>query len=226
MTEQTVGITLRGVTKHYGTVAALDDVSMTIDPDEFRGVIGPNGSGKTTLFRLIADLTRPTTGTIERPAAGIGYSFQEPRFFPDLTVRENLSVFRSLADDPPPTSWLDTLIDELRLDPAVHRRAGDVSGGFRKKLDLALAFVKRPQFLLLDEPLADVDKPSQRGILAFLQEYQAAGRTVVVSTHEVDTFEDLLGHVTILVDGAIQEDGPAADVLPGYREQFPSVTES
>ncbi|WP_247731063.1 ATP-binding cassette domain-containing protein [Halovivax limisalsi] len=212
-------IVLEGVTKRYGTTVALADVTLSTEPG-IHGLIGPNGSGKTTLFRLIAGLSNPTSGRIDRPAA-VGYSFQEPRFYPELTVRENLAVFRSLDDDPEPRSWVETLCAELRLEPAVHRRAGDVSGGFRKKLDLALALLSRPSVLLLDEPLADVDEFSRRKILDFFADYADDDRTIVVSSHNAAAFEGLYDRVTILLDGELRADGAPDDPRVGkYRRYY------
>ncbi|WP_436345299.1 ABC transporter ATP-binding protein [Natronorubrum sp. FCH18a] len=213
-------LALVDVTKRYGETTALEALSLEFRPGTFHGLIGPNGSGKTTLFALLAGLARPSSGRIERTdaAAAVGYSFQEPRFYPSLTVRENLEIFRGFVDDPPPDSWLETLIEALRLEPAVDRRADELSGGFRKKLDLGLALVKRPQFLLLDEPLADVDDYSRRRITAFLDSYREADRTVVVSTHNVAAFADQLDRLSVVVDGDLRYDGPPADdVVAQYR---------
>ncbi|ELY40791.1 ABC transporter ATP-binding protein [Natronorubrum tibetense] len=213
-------LALVDVTKRYGETTALKDLSIEFRPGTFHGLVGPNGSGKTTLFALLAGLTRPTSGRIERTGATatVGYSFQEPRFYPSLTVRENLEIFRGFADDPPPDAWTETLLEELRLEPAADRRADELSGGFRKKLDLGLALIKRPQYLLLDEPLADVDDYSRRRITAFLDSYREADRTVVVSTHNVTAFADQLDRLSVVVDGDLRYDGPPADdVVAQYR---------
>jgi ABC-2 type transport system ATP-binding protein len=212
------GFRAADVTKRYGSVTALSGVSLTVSPGRLHGLVGPNGSGKTTLFHVLSGLTRPTDGRVVRPEASVGVGFQTPRFYPDLTVRENLRVFRSFAADPPPADWTETLLSELRLDPAAHRLAADLSGGFRTKLDLALAMVKRPTFLLLDEPLADVDDHSRRRIVSFLAGYPGEDRCVVVSTHTLEAFADALDRVTVLVDGRVEFDGPSEDdALAQYR---------
>ena len=212
------GFAVEGVTKHYDGVTALSGVSVDVEVGSFHGLVGPNGSGKTTLFHLLSGLARPTGGRVRRPPVPVGVGFQVPRFYPDLTVRENLSVFRSFAADPPPADWTETLLEELRLDPAAHRKASDLSGGFRTKLDLALAMVKRPTFLLLDEPLTDVDDHSRRRIISFLSTYPGEDRCVVVSTHNVEAFGPAFDRVTVLVDGAVAFDGPAEDdAIAQYR---------
>ena len=212
------GFAVEGVTKHYDGVTALSGVSVDVEVGSFHGLVGPNGSGKTTLFHLLSGLARPTGGRVRRPPVPVGVGFQVPRFYPDLTVRENLSVFRSFAADPPPAAWTGTLLEELRLDPAAHRKASDLSGGFRTKLDLALAMVKRPTFLLLDEPLTDVDDHSRRRIISFLSTYPGEDRCVVVSTHNVEAFGPAFDRVTVLVDGTVAFDGPAEDdAIAQYR---------
>ena len=212
------GFAVEGVTKHYDGVTALSGVSVDVEVGSFHGLVGPNGSGKTTLFHLLSGLARPTGGRVRRPPVPVGVGFQVPRFYPDLTVRENLSVFRSFAADPPSADWTETLLEELRLDPAAHRKASDLSGGFRTKLDLALAMVKRPTFLLLDEPLTDVDDHSRRRIISFLSTYPGEDRCVVVSTHNVEAFGPAFDRVTVLVDGTVAFDGPAEDdAIAQYR---------
>ncbi len=211
------GFAVEAASKRYGAVTALSEVSVAVAPGRFHGLVGPNGSGKTTLFHLLSGLARPTDGRIDRPDAAVGVGFQRPRFYPDLTVRENLSVFRSFAADPPPVEWTDRLLEELRLDPAAGRTAGDLSGGFRTKLDLALAMVKRPRYLLLDEPLTDVDDLSRRRIVSFLADYPGEERSVVVSTHNVEAFADAVDRLTVLVDGTVAFDGPVDDPVARYR---------
>ena len=214
------GFVVDGVSKRYGDVTALDGVDLAVRPGQVHGLVGPNGSGKTTLFHLLSGLARPSAGTVRRPdPERVGVGFQQPRFYPDLTVRENLSVFRSIADDPPPAEWTETLLEALRLEPAAHRPGRDLSGGFRTKLDLALAMLKRPDYLLLDEPLSDVDDHSRARIVSFLGEYCTEDRGIVVSTHNVESFDDVLDRVTVLVDGEIEYDGPArADAIDRYRD--------
>ena len=211
------GFAVETASKRYGDVTALSAVSVTVAPGRFHGLVGPNGSGKTTLFHLLSGLARPTDGRVDRPDAAVGVGFQRPRFYPDLTVRENLSVFRSFAADPPPADWTDRLLEALRLDPAAHRKAGDLSGGFRTKLDLALAMIKRPRYLLLDEPLTDVDDFSRRRIVAFLADYSGEKRSVVVSTHNVEAFADAFDRLTVLADGTVAFDGPVDDPVARYR---------
>lgn len=197
-----MGLAVEAVRKAYGDVVAVDGVSLSFGGGQFHCLIGPNGSGKTTLFRLLLGLARPTEGTVSAPEGAIGCGFQEPNFYPDLTVRENIDVFASLVDAPD-SNWRETLVAELRLDGALDRRAGDLSGGYARKVDLALALLKRPDYLLLDEPLGALDDVSKHRLLEFLDGYAAEGNTVVVSTHHVTDFEPFLDRVTVMHDGSV-----------------------
>jgi len=171
---------VENVEKVYGSVTALDGVSLEFDPGAFHCLIGPNGSGKTTLLRLLMGLTNPTAGSVAAPDGSLGSGFQQPSFYPGLTVRENIEVFAGLVDAPA-GEWPQRLVSQLRLGPALDRTAADLSGGFARKLDLALALLKRPEYLLLDEPLGALDDVSKAQLLGFLDAYVDDGHAVVVS---------------------------------------------
>jgi ABC-2 type transport system ATP-binding protein len=204
-------ITLDTVRKEFGNVVAVDDVSLTLADGQFHCLIGPNGSGKTTIFRMLLGLTRPTGGTISDPDGRVGCGFQTPNFYPGLTVRENIDVFASLVDAPD-DGWRETLVEELRLKRAIERTAGDLSGGFARKLDLTLALLKRPKYLLLDEPLSALDDVSKERLLAFLDSYTDDGNALLVSTHHIADFEPYVDQVSIMHDGDLVLDRPAGAV--------------
>lgn len=218
---------LEGVTKRYGPVLALEGISLEIYPGTFHVLAGPNGAGKSTLLSVLAGLERPTSGTVDRTTDDVGCGFQQPRFYPDLTPRENLEVFRQFAKEPPPVAWIETLLSELRLEAGAHRRGRELSGGFQSKLDLALSLVGQPQVVLLDEPLSDIDAHSANAIVDVLDSYRRDrdDRTVVVSTHAIETFAPVVDRLTVVVDGEIRFDGtPEGDVLGQYRSLVDSAS--
>jgi ABC-2 type transport system ATP-binding protein len=198
-------IELDGVTREYGSVLAVDDISLRIGGGQYHCLLGPNGSGKSTLMRLILGLTQPTEGEITVPDIVVGCGFQTPNFYPSLTVRQNISVFAGLvgATD---WEWNRTVVEELRLSRALDRTAGDLSGGFGRKLDLALAFIKQPEIMLLDEPLGALDDVSTARLLEFLSWYVEQGNTIFVSTHRITEFEGALDRVTVMHQGEIAFD--------------------
>ncbi|MFB6136655.1 MAG: ATP-binding cassette domain-containing protein [Halobacteriaceae archaeon] len=200
-------IDLDGVTKRYGPVTALDDVTVQFGPGAVHCLAGPNGSGKTTVLRLAAGLTRATSGTVSAPDAP-GYAFQRPSLYPDLTVAENLDVFSELVGADP--EWRAHLAERLRLRPARRRVAADLSDGYAKKLDLALALLKEPRVLLLDEPLADLDDLTVSRLVDLLAEYRDDRRTVVVSSHRLGRLEGLLDRLVVVRDGWVRLDRATA----------------
>ncbi|WP_136688012.1 ABC transporter ATP-binding protein [Halorhabdus amylolytica] len=208
-TEPTLAV--EDLRREYGPITALDDVSLAVRPGQVHCLVGPNGSGKTTLFRTLLGLITPTEGHLRRPEATVGVGFQRPVYYPDLTVEENLDVFARLMDAPR-DGWRKRVVEVLGLERVGHRQAGDLSGGFRKKLDLALAVLKRPRFLLLDEPLSDLDDVTQNRLLEFLSEYAEGGNAVLVSTHRIEDFATVLDRLTILDGGRIVLDRSRAEL--------------
>lgn len=195
-------IELRDVSRVYGDVVAVDGVSLSIDGQGLHCLLGPNGSGKTTLFRMLVGLERPSAGSIARDGDAVGCGFQHPTFYPSLSVRENLAVFAELEGDVDP-DWRERLVAELRLPPVLDRAAGDLSGGYARRLDLALAFLDEPDVVVLDEPLGALDDVSSRRLLEFLAAYRDAGRCVVVSTPRASAFEPYLDRLTVLAEGEV-----------------------
>ncbi|WP_262174957.1 ABC transporter ATP-binding protein [Haloarcula laminariae] len=199
-------IRFEGVSKSYGDVVALDSVDLELRPGEIHCLVGPNGSGKTTLLDLLLGLTRPTSGTVTVPDVSLGCSFQSPTFYPGLTVTENLDVFARLSGCPD-EAWRERLRDVFGLDRVGGQVAGTLSGGWQKKLDLALGFLKRPTYLLLDEPFSELDDASKRRLLDFLSEFCTEDRTALVVTHHVRQFEGAVDRLTVFDGGEIRYDG-------------------
>jgi ABC-2 type transport system ATP-binding protein len=196
-----------GVSKRYGDVTALDSVDLMVDPGQVHCLVGPNGSGKTTLLDILLGLTRPTSGTVSVPDVSVGCSFQSPTFYPGLSVRENLDVFARLSGCPG-REWREQLVDVFDFGHVESQLAGTLSGGWQKKLDLALGLLKQPTYLLLDEPFSDLDDVAQHQLQDFLTDYCDGDRTILVVTHRVSAFEDIIDRLTAFEDGRIRFDGP------------------
>ncbi len=229
MTDAGRTVRFDGVTKRYGSVTAVADLTLAVE-DGLHCLLGPNGSGKSTLLRLAAGLTRPTAGRVEAPAE-LGVGFQRPSFYPGLSVRENVQTFASLAGATD-GEWLQTVVDDLRLDRALDRRAGELSEGFARKLDLALAFLRRPPVVLLDEPLGALDDLSRERFLSFVGAYADGhldadadpdGRTVLVATHRLSEFRAHADRVTVLHRGELVADDLSPDddaLVDGYARRL------
>ncbi|QDX41559.1 ABC transporter ATP-binding protein [Salarchaeum sp. JOR-1] len=192
----------QNLTKRYGDVVAVDGVTLDFAPG-VHCFAGPNGSGKTTLLRCLAGLTRLTSGSVEVPD-DVNYAFQTPSVYHDLTVADNLAVFAGFSDEP--REWRADLEDRLGLTPMLDRSASALSDGYRKRLDLALSLLDRPDTLVLDEPLADLDPATRDAIVDTIEAYATDDRYVLVSTHNLDRFDGLADRLTVMSLGRVVAD--------------------
>ena len=195
-------VVLEGLTRRFGPVTAVDDLTFDVQPGELFGLVGPDGAGKTTTLRMLAGVLRPSAG--DATVAGhsvatdpdgvrphIAYMAQRFGLYEDLTVDENLEFYADLyrvprADRP---ARLERLFAFSNLAPFRDRLAGKLSGGMKQKLSLSCALIHRPEILLLDEPTFGVDPISRRDLWLILHEMVAQGVTVIVSTAYLDEAE-------------------------------------
>jgi ABC-2 type transport system ATP-binding protein len=214
-----------GLGKRYGRRWALSDCTLSIPEGKVVGLVGPNGAGKTTLLNLGVGLLTPTSGSIEvlgdRPADGptqlgrVGFVAQDAPTYAGLTVDKHLRLGAYLNP-----SWDDQLshrrIEELGLDP--NQRAGSLSGGQRAQLALTLAIAKRPELLLLDEPVASLDPLARREFLQTLMEVVAEqGVSVVLSSHLVADLERTCDYLVVLVASRVQLSGEIGSLLASHH---------
>ena len=195
-------VAVRGLTRRFGPVVAVDDLSFEVRRGELFGIVGPDGAGKTTTLRMLAGVLRPDGGSAEvvgvdvvaRPEAAkphLAYMAQRFGMYEDLTVRENLDFYADLYRVPPRDrpARLERLYRMSRLGEFEDRLAGRLSGGMKQKLSLSCALVHHPRLLLLDEPTFGVDPLSRRELWLILHEMVAEGITVVVTTSYLDEAE-------------------------------------
>jgi ABC-2 type transport system ATP-binding protein len=207
--------------KRYGHRWALHECTLSIPPGRVVGLVGPNGAGKSTLLHLAVGLLEPSAGTIavlgDRPRSGpaqlarVGFLPQDSPTYARLTVGQHLRMGQ----------WLNTTWDadfaagrikELGLDPG--RRSGTLSGGQRAQLALTLAIAKRPELLVLDEPVAALDPLARREFLQTLMEIVAAhGVSVVLSSHLIADLERVCDHLVVLVAGQVAVTGEVDELL-------------
>ena len=219
------GLSVRDVTVRFGGLTALDGVSLTAAPRKITGIIGPNGAGKTTLLHLVTGLLAPTTGTIEvaggPPAATkaqlarVGFVAQDAPVYAGLSVADHLRLDAHLNP-----RWDTQLaagrISKLSLDP--RQKAGRLSGGQRAQLALTLAIAKRPQLLILDEPVASLDPLARRDFLRDLTEATGEHQmSVMLSSHLVADLERVCDYLIVLAAGRVQAAGEVAGLLTAYR---------
>ncbi|MGA9833593.1 MAG: ABC transporter ATP-binding protein [Trebonia sp.] len=214
-----------GLGKAYRRTWALRDCTLAIPEGHVVGLVGPNGAGKTTLLRLATGMLTPTRGTItvlgERPAAGpaqlarVGFVAQDTAVYARLTVADHRRLGAWLNP-----GWDDNLarqrIRRLALDPK--QRAGSLSGGERAQLALTLAMAKRPELLILDEPVASLDPLARREFLQGLMEAVAEqGLSVVLSSHLVADLERVCDYLVVLVASKVRVAGEVSDLLASHH---------
>jgi ABC-2 type transport system ATP-binding protein len=202
VTRSAVAVSLRGLTRRFGPLTAVDGLTLDVARGELFGIVGPDGAGKTTTLRMLAGVLRPSEGTAvvegvdvatdpEGAKPHLAYMAQRFGLYEDLTVQENLDFYADLyrvpkADRP---ARLERLYHFSRLGEFKDRLAGKLSGGMKQKLSLSCCLIHHPGTLLLDEPTFGVDPISRRELWLILHEMVAEGITVVVSTSYLDEAE-------------------------------------
>jgi branched-chain amino acid transport system ATP-binding protein len=225
------------VAKSYGGLRAVDGVSFDVRPGEIFGVIGPNGSGKTTLFNSVLGQISPDRGRIELKGRditglppvqlnrrGVGRTFQTLQVFGRMTVRDNLLVAAQehhgtmasrmfAAGDSGLGARADALIDQFRIGHVAHKKAGELSYGQQKLVDIAMAFMSEPDLVLLDEPCAGVNPSLVGGISRLLKELNRTRRaSFVVIEHNMDFVMDLCHRILVMVEGRVLALGTPAEI--------------
>jgi len=227
-------INARGLTKRYGAVTAVNDLSLQIRAGEIYALLGLNGAGKTTTIRMLLGMVRPTSGSVEvlgtavRPGvhgvwSRVGYLVETPAAYPELTVRENLTVaarLRGVTGGRP----VDEIIERLRLTEYADRRAGTVSLGNAQRLGLAKALLHRPELLVLDEPANGLDPAGVAEIRDLLHDMSHEhGVSIVLSSHILTEVARLATRIGVIHQGRLVRELDASD-LAGHTSRWLSVS--
>ena len=216
-------ISVHGLTKRFGAVVAVDDLSFEVRPGTLTGFVGPNGAGKTTTLRMILGLVRPTAGTalvggvpyakLDRPARHVGAVLESAGFHPGRTARDHLRVLAGPSGIP--TARVDEVLAEVDLSGAARRRVGGFSLGMRQRLGLAGALLGDPGILVLDEPTNGLDPAGVHWLRTFLRRRVDGGCTVLVSRHLLAELALSADSVIIVRDGRLVAQGPVSEITGG-----------
>jgi branched-chain amino acid transport system ATP-binding protein len=226
-----------GLKKAYGAIQAVGGVSFEVMPGEIFGVIGPNGSGKTTMFNSVLGQITPNEGAIELNGQnitglsplelnrrGVGRTFQTLQVFGKMSVRDNLlvaaqehqgSMFSRMfaPGDSGLGAKADALIEQFRIGHVAHKKAGELSYGQQKLVDIAMAFMSEPALVLLDEPCAGVNPSLVGGISTLLKELnKTRSGSFIVIEHNMDFVMDLCHRIMVMVEGKVMAIGTPAEI--------------
>jgi ABC-2 type transport system ATP-binding protein len=190
-----------GLVKRYGEREALRAVSLAAGRGELVAVIGPNGAGKTTLLSILAGIQRPDGGKISRSPEEVGWVPQQPALYGKLTVAENLTLFARLERCPDPKEAVERMLDLTDLRDRADDQVGELSGGNRQRVNIAIGLLAEPGVLLLDEPSAALDPRQRERLWDFILRLAGGGTTVVYATHNVQEAERYAQQVVVLADG-------------------------
>lgn len=222
------------VCKSYGAVQALNEVSLSVEPGEIYGLIGPDGAGKTTLFRILVTLLVPDRGSARIEGydvvrdyrtirSRIGYMPGRFSLYQDLTVAENLDFFATMFGTSVAENYENIREIYAQIEPFRDRRAGKLSGGMKQKLALCCALVHRPTVLFLDEPTTGVDAVSRKDFWNMLYRIRNAGVTMLVSTPYMDE-ASLCDRISLIQKGRIIETGTPAGIVSKYPHRLFGVS--
>lgn len=220
-------IEIRGVSKAYGSVRALADISLDIPEGEFFALLGPNGAGKTTLISTLAGLARADAGELKvmghdvvtdyRGARrSLGVVPQELVFDPFFTVRETLQFQSGYFGLSRNDDWIDEVMARLDLTNRANFNMRALSGGMKRRVLVAQALVHKPPVIILDEPTAGVDVELRQGLWQFIRQLNGEGHTIVLTTHYLDEAEALCSRVGMLKQGKLVALDSTHNLLKGY----------
>ncbi len=212
------GIHLDRLSKSFGSVRAVDDVSVTIMPGETVAILGPNGAGKSTTIDMMLGLTRPDTGSVtlfgQEPAraiaaGAIGAMLQSGGLINDLSVRELIDLLASLYPHPLP---VDEVLQITGITDIAARRTQKLSGGQSQRVRFAAALVSNPALIVLDEPTVAMDVEARRGFWATMRRFTDSGKTVVFATHYLEEADAFADRIVLMSHGRVVADGPTTEI--------------
>ncbi len=221
-------LALEEVSKRFGRIPAVDELSLEVEPGHLAGFLGPNGAGKSTTLYMIPRLVRPTSGRIrifgvdiwkdyKRAIRSVGITVESPAFYEYLSGRQNLELAARLLDSVSPRE-MDEILERIGLAERQHDRVRVYSTGMKQRLDIGRALLGRPRFLVLDEPTNGMDPEGTQEILSFLREkVRTDGLTIFISSHLMSEIEEFCDTVFVINRGHLVVSGSVKELLKPHE---------
>jgi ABC-2 type transport system ATP-binding protein len=217
-------VSIVDVVKHFGSLKALDGVSLEIEEGEFFGLLGPNGAGKTTLISSLAGLARPDSGSLKVLGYDVIKDFRQARirlgvvpqelvFDPFFNVRETLQIQSGYFGIRKNDDWIDEILHNLDLTSKANVNMRRLSGGMKRRVLVAQALVHKPPVIVLDEPTAGVDVELRQGLWQFVRRLNEEGHTIILTTHYLEEAESLCGRIALMKQGRVVALDTTANLL-------------
>jgi ABC-2 type transport system ATP-binding protein len=223
-------ITMTNLTKRFGDIIALNNLSLEIGWGELFGILGPNGAGKSTAVNILNTLLEPTDGSAtidghdvvfdpEGVREVIGVCPQEPAFYPHLTGEENIILMGDMHLVPKDVlkERVKTMVEKIDMQDHINRRAKDYSGGMIRRVSMLMALISDPKIALLDEPTVAMDPKSRRAVWDFIRELKEQGKAIILTTHYMEEAQELCDRVAIIDEGKLIELGAPADLMEKHH---------
>ena len=216
------------INKFYGKKSILNQVSIGINLREITGLLGPNGAGKTTLFYILAGLTKPSSGMIllndseitnlslsSRADAGLVYLPQEPSIFRNLSVKDNLksSLETKITSKLKIEKRIAELMEDFKISSLAHQKGRELSGGQRRRVEIARSIALNPKFIMLDEPFAGIDPLAIDDLKELIQKLTDKGLGILISDHNVKATTDICKKIFVINSGNIIAEGSSEKIL-------------
>ena len=224
-----MSLVVDSISKRFGDVVALDDASFTVDPGRIFGLLGANGAGKTTSMRIVLDILRPDSGTVtwqgirntELPRRTWGYLPEERGLYARMKVGEQLRFFSSLygVSDADARAGVEEWLERFRIPDYVDRKVEELSKGNQQKIQFIAAILHDPEVLIMDEPFTGLDPVNVRLLKEAFLEMRDRGKTLIFSTHQMETVEELCESIAIMDRGRVVVNGPVRDVKRAMGRQ-------
>ncbi len=223
-------VEVRGLEKRFGAVRALAGVDLEVASGEFFGLLGPNGAGKTTLISALGGLTVPDAGTLTVMGHDVARDFRAARravgivpqeivFDPFFTVRETLEIQSGYFGLRRNGAWVDELLERLGLQSKARANMRSLSGGMKRRVMVAQALVHRPPVIVLDEPTAGVDVELRQTLWSFVRSLNAAGHTILLTTHYLEEAQQLCSRIAMLKEGRVVALDSTARLLTEFSQR-------
>jgi ABC-2 type transport system ATP-binding protein len=224
-------IEIRGVSKHFGQVQAVKDLSFDVGVGRVTGFLGPNGAGKSTTLRMLLGLVRADAGSatfagtkyheLEHPSSQVGAVLEDASFHPGRSGRNHLRVLATAGDHP--EGRVDEVLEQVGLTDAADRRVKGYSMGMRQRLAIGAALLGDPQVLILDEPANGLDPPGIRWMRELVRAQAGRGRAVLISSHLLAEVAQSVDDVVVISRGTLRASGPLEQVLGGTEDPVTRV---